>query len=153
MIPIDELDLKILKTLQCQGDISHAKLAELIGASTASCWRRIKALEEKGVLGAVVRLVDPELAGLGLDVMCQVRVKSQEPGSRRNFESFVTGHSEIVECFSMSGEWDYLMRVMVSSVAEYENFIMRELLSHASVAASTSHFALKRIKYTTALPL
>jgi DNA-binding Lrp family transcriptional regulator len=153
MISLDALDLKILQALQREGDISHAKLAETIGASTASCWRRIKVLEDKGVLGPVVRLVNPEAVGLGLDVLCQVRVKSQEPESRKSFEKFIATHNEVVECFSMSGEWDYLMRIMVGSVTDYENFVMRELLAHAAVAASTSHFALKRIKYTTALPL
>jgi len=153
MNSLDALDRRILKILQQEGDISHSKLAESVGASSASCWRRIKALEERGVLHGAVRLVNPETVDLSLDVLCQVRVKSQEPGSRDDFEQFVGNHPEIVECFSMSGEWDYLLRVMVSSVAKYEHFLMRELLAHPSVATSASHFALKRIKYTTALPL
>jgi DNA-binding Lrp family transcriptional regulator len=153
MSSLDALDRKILKVLQKDGDISHSKLAEGVGASTASCWRRIKALEERGVLCAAVRLVNPETVDLSLDVLCQVRVKSQEPNSRDDFERFVDSHPEIVECFSMSGEWDYLLRVMVGSVGKYEHFLMRELLAHPAVATSASHFALKRIKYTTALPL
>ena len=150
---LDAIDRKILEILQREGDISHAALAERVGASSASCWRRIKALEGAGVLGPVVRLVRPEGVGRGVDVICHARMKSHDLDRRREFETFVQQHPEIVECFSMSGEWDYLLRVVVGDVTDYEHFLMRELLAHPSVATASSHFALSRVKHTTALPV
>ncbi len=150
---MDAIDRKILEVLQRRGDVSHAVLADLVGASTASCWRRIKALESAGILGSCVRLVNAEAIGRGVNVVCHVRMKSHEQRRRKDFEDFVERHSEIMECFSMTGEWDYLLRVVVGDVADYERFLMRELLAHSSVGTASSHFALARVKYTTALPL
>lgn len=150
---LDALDRKILRLLQRQADISHADLALEVAASQASCWRRVKALEAAGILREHVRLVDPYAVGRGLDVVCQVRMKSHEPSARKSFEELVLAHDQIMECLSMSGEWDYLLRVVVADVREYELFLMSQLLSHPSIAASASHFALKRVKYTTSIPL
>lgn len=150
---LDSLDKRILRVLQRRGDISHAELAQEVAASPASCWRRVRALEEAGVLREQVRLVDPFAVGRGLDVICQVRMKSHEPEARESFERLVQGHDRVMECLSMSGEWDYLLRVVVSDVREYEDFLMRELLGHPSVANSASQFALKRVKYTTTIPV
>lgn len=150
---LDPLDRRILKVLQTRADISQADLALEVAASPASCWRRVKALEAAGVLKEHVRLVDPYAVGRGLDVICQVRMKSHAPNARGDFERFVQDHDQIMECLSMSGEWDYLLRVVVGDVREYETFLMGELLGHTSVATSASHFALKRVKYTTSIPL
>lgn len=150
---IDALDRKILRVLQEQGDISQAELAQKVAASPASCWRRIRAMEEAGVLRETVRLVDPVVVGRGLDVICQVRMKSHERGAREKFEQFIQGHEKVLECHSMSGEWDYIVRVVVGDVREYEKFLMDELLGQDAVATSASHFSLKRVKYTTALPI
>lgn len=105
------------------------------------------------MLGAAVRLVDPALVGRGVSVMLQVRMKSHAGGARQAFETFVANRPEIMECYSMSGEWDYLMRIVAADVADYERFLMRELLSQPNVATSASHFALNQVKYTTALPI
>lgn len=150
---LDALDRKILGVLQRRADISHAELAQEVAASQASCWRRVKALEAGGVLRSQVWLVDPFAVARGLDVVCQVRMKSHERDARSRFEAFVQDHDQIMECLSMSGEWDYLLRVVVGDVREYETFLMGQLLGHPSVATSASHFALKRVKYTTALPV
>ena len=150
---LDALDRRILRVLQRHGDISQAELAQRVAASPASCWRRIKALEARGILRDHVRLVDPFAVGCGLDVTCQVRMKSHEPSARAEFEAFIQKHDQIMECLSMSGEWDYLLRVVVGDVREYEAFLMGQLLAHPSVAASASHFALKRVKYTTSMPV
>lgn len=149
----DALDRRILRVLQTRADISHADLAQEVSASQASCWRRVKALEGAGVLKNHVRLVDPYSVGRGLDVVCQVRMKSHEPGARKSFEDFVQAHDQIMECLSMSGEWDYLLRIVVGDVREYEALLMGELLAHPSIATSASHFALKRVKYTTSIPV
>ena len=152
-IELDTVDRQILQVLQRQADISHAALSEKVGASSASCWRRIKALEAAGVLGKTVRLVEPEAVGRGLNVFCQVRMKSHDPIARRDFERFVESHDEVLECYSMSGEWDYLLRVVAGDVRDYERFLMHGILTHEAVANSSSHFALKSVKYTTALPV
>lgn len=149
----DQVDRSILRVLQSEGDISHAALAEKVGASTASCWRRIRALEEAGVLGRTVRLVDPRKVGRGLNVFCQIRMKSHDVAAREDFEKFVQTHDEVIECYSMSGEWDYLIRAAVRDVEDYENLLMRGILTHDAVANSSSHFALKSVKYTTELPV
>jgi DNA-binding Lrp family transcriptional regulator len=152
-VQLDAVDRKILKALQNKGDASHSELAEQVGASSASCWRRIKALEAAGVLGRTVRLVDPESVGRGLNVFCQVRMKSHDPVARRDFERFIESHDAMLECYSMSGEWDYLIRVVVADVRDYERLLMHGILTHEAVANSSSHFALKRVKYTTELPV
>ena len=150
---LDDVDRRILRFLQQDASISHAALAEAVGSSPASCWRRIKAMEETGVLRAQVRLVDADLVGRGVNVMCQVRMKSHSPNDRQSFEAFLNTKPEVMEAHSMSGEWDYLLRIVAEDVAGYERFLMRDLLNHANVATAASHFALSQVKYTTALPV
>lgn len=150
---MDEIDRRIVRELQADAGVSHAALAEKVGASPTSCWRRIRALEEAGVLRGAVRLVDPQKVGRGVSVMLQVRAKSHAPDVREAFETYLLGRPEVMECYSMSGEWDYLMRIVVADVADYERFLMRELLAHPNVATSASHFALSQVKYTTAVPV
>jgi Lrp/AsnC family transcriptional regulator len=150
---LDEIDRKLLRSLQADASLSHAALAELVGASPASCWRRIKALEEAGVLGPLVRLVQPTQVGRGVSVMVQLRMKSHAEAERSAFEAFLRTQQEILECYSMSGEWDYLMRIVVEGVADYERFLMRQILNHPNVANAASHFALSQVKYTTVIPI
>jgi len=152
-IQLDEIDRRILRALQDDASLSHAALAEVIGASPASCWRRIRSLELAGVLTGAVRLVDPVRVGRGVSVMLQVRLKSHASDLRQGFEAFLRARPEIMECHSMSGEWDYLMRIVVEGVADYERFLMRQVLNHPNVATAASHFALSQVKYTTAIPV
>jgi Lrp/AsnC family transcriptional regulator len=152
-VTIDAIDRRILAELQRDGGLSHAELGERVGSSAPSCWRRIKALEAIGLLKGPVRLVDADKLGLGVNVMCHVRMRSHVRENIVAFEDFVRGRPEITECFSMSGEWDYLMRVVVSDVADYQQFLMDVLLGHPSVAGASSHFALSLTKFTTALPV
>ncbi|HEX7741572.1 MAG TPA: Lrp/AsnC family transcriptional regulator [Sphingobium sp.] len=150
---IDAVDRKILAALQQDATLSHAELADRVGASSASCWRRIKALESAGVLTATVRLVDAQKVGRGVNVLCNIRVRSHALEARKSFEQFVDTRPEVVECFSMSGEWDYLLHVVVADVEDYNHFLMMTLLGHPSVAGAASHFALSMTKFTTALPV
>ncbi len=153
MRQLDAIDKRIIATLQADGTVTHNELAERVGASSASCWRRIKVLESAGVLTRTVRLVDPEKIGRGVNVLCNVRMRSHAEEERGSFERFVQTRPEIIECFSMSGDWDYLMRIVVADVADYNHFLMEILLSHPSVAGASSHFALSLTKYTTELPV
>lgn len=150
---LDPLERRIVELLQEDASLSHAELAERVGSSPASCWRRIRALEESGVLSATVRLVNPERVGRGVNVICNIRVRSHARDVRRPFEEFVRSRPEVMECYSMSGEWDYLLRIVAADVADYERFLMNTLLDHPSVGAAASHFALSTTKYTTALPV
>lgn len=150
---LDLVDRRILALLQEDATLSHVDMAERVGASAASCWRRIKALEASGHLTRTVRLVDPEKVGRGVNVLCNVRMRSHAKAARDAFESFVRARPEIVETFSMSGDWDYLLRIVVADVADYNSFLMGTLLGHPSVAGASSHFALELTKYTTALPV
>ena len=150
---MDQIDRRILKVLQTRAGVSNAELAQAVGSSSAACWRRVKALEETGTIGATVRLLDPASVGVNLEVICQVRMRSHDREARAAFEAFTVRHDHIMQCYSMSGEWDYLLRVVATSMADYERFLMRELLSHEAVATSASHFALSTVKNTTALPL
>lgn len=153
IIDFDELDRRILIELQRDGSQSNAELADRVGSSGPSCWRRIKLLQEAGVLSKNVWLVDPSRIGQGVNVICSIRTKSHSAEHTHAFEAFVRAQGRIIECLSMSGEWDYQVRVVATDVADYEAFLMQTLLKHESVAGASSHFALKVIKYETAIPL
>jgi DNA-binding Lrp family transcriptional regulator len=149
----DPVDRRIVRELQRDASLSHAALGEKVGASAASVWRRVRALEKAGVLGRTVRLADPAAIGRAVNVLCQVRMNRQTVGDRAGFEEFIQAREEIVECYAMSGEWDYLLRIAVRDVADYDRFIMRGVLAHPSVANAASNFALRQVKYTTAIPV
>jgi Lrp/AsnC family transcriptional regulator len=152
-VTLDDIDRRILVELQKDGSLSHSELAERVGSSGPSCWRRIKALETSGLLKKSVRLVDAELLGCGVNVLCNIRMRSHSRESLTSFEEFVASREEVMECFSMSGDWDYLLRVVASDVTDYEQFLMHTLLGHPSVANASSHFVLSIKKYTTGFPI
>jgi Lrp/AsnC family transcriptional regulator len=150
---LDAIDRRIVRELQRDAGISQAALAEKVGASAASVWRRVRGLEERGVLGRTVRLADAKALDRSVNVLCQVRMTRQTVEARADFEKFIEGREEIVECYAMSGEWDYLLRIAVRDVADYDRFIMRGVLAHPSVANAASNFALRQVKYTTEIPV
>ena len=150
---LDEIDRRIVRALQRDASLSQAALAENVGASPASVWRRIRNLERAGVLGASVRLADPGKLGRAVNVLCQVRMHRQTMDDRAEFEAFIGAREEIVECYAMSGEWDYLLRIAVKDVADYDRFIRQGVLAHPSVANAASNFALRQVKYTTEIPV
>ncbi len=153
IIHLDAMDRRIVQSLQTDASLSHADLAERVGSSPASVWRRVKALEAAGVLGQTVRLVDAERVGRGVNVLCNVRMRSHSREARSTFEAFVRDRPEILECFSMSGDWDYLIRVVAADVSDYEQFLMRTLLEHPAVGGASSHFVLSLTKHTTVIPV
>jgi len=150
---LDEIDRRIIRELQRDATLSHAALAELVGSSAASVWRRVRVLEKEGVLGPSVRLANAERLDRSVNVLCQVRMTRQTVEARSEFEDFIQARPEIVECYAMSGEWDYLLRIAVRDVADYDRFIMRGVLAHPSVANAASNFALRQVKYTTEIPV
>jgi Lrp/AsnC family transcriptional regulator len=150
---IDQVDRRIIRELQRDAGLSHAALAEKVGASPASVWRRVRSLELAGVLGKTVRLADAHALERSVNVLCQVRMTRQTTSARADFEEFIQSREEIVECYAMSGEWDYLLRIAVRDVADYDRFVMRGVLAHPSVANAASNFALRQVKYTTEIPV
>jgi DNA-binding Lrp family transcriptional regulator len=142
---LNAVDRRIVRELQRDASLSHAALAERVGASAASVWRR--------VLGRTVRLADAHALGRSVNVLCQVRMTRQTVSARAEFEAFIQSREEIVECYAMSGEWDYLLRIAVKDVADYDRFVMRGVLAHPSVANAASNFALRQVKYTTEIPV
>ncbi|MBX3562284.1 MAG: Lrp/AsnC family transcriptional regulator [Sphingomonas sp.] len=150
---MDAVDRRIVRALQRDASLSHAALAETVGASAASVWRRVRNLEKEQVLGPSVRLASAERLGRSVNVMCQVRMTRQTMDARDEFERFIAGREEIVECYAMSGEWDYLLRIAVKDVADYDRFIRQGVLAHPSVANAASNFALRQVKYTTEIPV
>lgn len=153
MTQVDTMDRKILKALQRNGALSNQELAEQVGSSAASCWRRVKGLQEAGILGPAVRIVNPAKLGRGLDVFCQIRMKSQGRAMRAAFEEFIDTQVDVVECYSISGDWDYLLHIVAQDVADYERVLMRGILDHDAIASSSSIFVLRRVKHTTAVPV
>lgn len=152
-VTLDRIDRRLLSELQRNAALSHAELAERVGSSAASVWRRIKALEASGLLLQPVRLLDPSALGYGVNVLCNIRIRNHTRDVRAGFEAFVNDRPEVLECFSMSGDWDYLLRIVAIDVPDYERFLREILLEHPAVGGASSHFALSMTKYATALPL
>lgn len=149
---LDEVSLKILDILQKQADISNAELAERVGLSVSPCWRRVTEMREKGVIRGSVMLVDPESLGLEVNVFVHVTLKHQDKHSLEEFTDTVSNRPEVMECYLMTGEADYLLRVVVENLKKYQVFIQECLTQIRSVASIRSSFALSQVKYTTALP-
>ncbi|NWG45187.1 MAG: Lrp/AsnC family transcriptional regulator [Alphaproteobacteria bacterium] len=150
---LDAIDRQILAALQADASLSHQALAERVGASPTSCWRRIRALEEAGILRKRVALVDGARVDLGVSVLCGIRLKSHSPAARRDIERLVATRPEILEGYAMSGEIDYMLRIVVRDVSAYEQFLTGWLLDNPHIASASSSFALRQIKYETALPV
>jgi Lrp/AsnC family leucine-responsive transcriptional regulator len=165
-IALDKTDRKILSILQEDGRLSNQDVAEQVSLSPSPCLRRIKRLEEEGVIRQYVALLDPDKIGLGLLAYVNVRLEKHSEGSssaaggRRatssphgEFAASVTDWPEVVACYAMTGEMDYLLRVHVEDMDHFSRFMMATLLRHPAVLDVKSSFALQRIKDTTALPL
>lgn len=150
---LDNYDIKILKALQHSSELSMADLGDQVGLSHTPCWRRVKRLEEDGYIQRRVTLLSAEKLGLNVSVHAYITIKSHDEQSLLAFESAVQAVDEIVECYSITGEKDYLLRIVISSVDEYEALLKKTLVHLPNVASVNSVFALKQIKYTTSLPL
>lgn len=157
-IELDKTDRKILSILQSDGRLTNQEVAERVSLSPSPCLRRIKSLEEAGVIRQYVALLDPDKIGLGLLAYVNVRLEkhSSAGGShspRADFAASVANWPEVVACYAMTGEMDYLLRVHVEDMEHFSHFMMETLLKHPAVLDVKSSFALQRIKDTTALPL
>lgn len=149
---MDEIDRKILGLLQEDATLSTAELAEKVGLSTTPCWRRIQILEQEGYITARVALVDREKVNVPLDIFVSVKTNEHSWDWLEKFADTVCSFPEVVELYRMSGDIDYLMRVVVPDMAAYDAFY-KKLIRELQLSDVSSSFAMERIKYTTALPL
>jgi len=152
-IKLDKFDLRILRELQLRADLSVADLGERIGLSHTPCWRRIRRLEDAGVIRARVTLLDPRLLNLDVNVFAQVTLTRHDEETLERFEEAVQDVVEVVECHTLSGDRDFLLRIVVGDVSDYERLLKTRLVHLPGVASVSSTFALKQVKYTTVLPV
>ena len=149
---LDEIDRKILAALQADATIPVAAIAERVGLSATPCWRRIQKLEEAGVIRARVAVLDPEKLRVGVTVFVSGRTNQHDLAWLEKFAQAVHDFPEVVEFYRMSGDVDYLLRIVVPDIAAYDA-VYKRLIARVPLADVSSAFAMERIKYTTALPL
>ncbi len=150
---LSRADSRLLDALQRDVTPSQNELADLAGMSRTSCWRRIREFEESGVIERQVALLNPRKLGFQIHVMLAVAMVEHTNANRDSFETHVESLPEVTECYSVSGERDYVLQVVVSDMDVYNDFINTQILHHPAVRSASSTFILRRVKYSTALPL
>lgn len=149
---MDDIDRKILSCLQEDTSLPVGEIAERVGLSATPCWRRIRNLEESGVIQQRVALLNPEKLNLGVTVFVGVKTSQHNYEWLEQFAKAVASIDEVVEFYRMSGDTDYLLRIVVPDIAGYDA-VYKRLIQTADLSDVSSSFAMERIKFTTALPL
>jgi DNA-binding Lrp family transcriptional regulator len=150
---LDAIDRRILEVLQTDASITNVELARRVHLSPSPCLARVKALESAGVIRRYVALADPLMLGLSLNVFIQVSLEKQVEAELERFQQAMAAYPEVMECYLMTGDADYLLRVVVPDMRGLERFIVSHLSRIPGVKNIRSGFALKQVKYQTALPL
>ncbi len=150
---LSRADHHLLAELQRDTTRNQSELAELVGMSRTSCWRRIRDFEDAGVIDRQVALLNPKKAGFNLEVLLFVAMTEHSDENRESFERHVSLLPEVMECFSVSGDRDYLLQVIAKDMESYNQFLNAQILRHKAVQSASSTFVLRRVKYSTALPL
>lgn len=150
---LDNYDRHILRVLQQDGRISNQQLAEEVGLSTAACWRRVRALEESGVLQQYTALVDPQKLNYGLCVFLLVSLSRHNKEYAIEFEEAVRNCPEVLQCYAVTGNADFVLRVIIPDMATYDNFLTEKIFSLPGVSQVKSNFALREVKNDTAIPV
>ena len=150
---LDDIDIRILAALQEDGRLTNVELAKRVNLSPSPCLARVKALERSGLISAYVALCDPLALGLSVNVFISVSLERQGKDALEGFEQRIADHPEVMECYLMTGASDYLLRVLVPDMKSLERFIVDHLAKIPGVANIRSSFALKQVRYKTALPL
>ncbi len=153
MISLTSADYRLLKALQNDATVGQIDLADRSGLSRTSVWRRIRELEESGLIEGRVALLNPKALGLQIHVLLSVSMVEHSDHIRMEFETHVEGLPEVMECFSVSGDRDYVLQIVSPDMDSFNDFLNKKILHHPSVHSASSSFALRRVKYTTALPL
>jgi len=146
-------DRRLLDALQIDATRSQVELAELAGMSRTSCWRRIRDFEEAGLIERQVAILNPNLAGFQIQVLLAVAMIEHTDDNRHDFERHVQSLPEVTECYSVSGERDYVLQVVVRDMAAYNDFLNGQILKHPAVRSASSTFVLRRVKFTTRMVL
>ncbi len=149
---LDEMDIKILALLQEDCTRPVAEIGKEVGLSTTPCWRRIQKLEDAGVIQGRVALLDPHKVNAGVTVIVSIKTDQHSVGWLERFHGAVADFPEVVQFYRMSGDIDYLLRVVVPDIEAYDRFY-KKLIERIEIAKVSSAFAMEQIKYTTALPL
>ena len=152
-VAIDATDARILEALQADAKLTNVELAARVHLSPSPCLARVRRLEEAGLISKYVALLDPLRLGLSVSVFIQIRLEKQVERALEVFEAAVARYPEVMECYLMTGDADYLIRVVVPDVPALERFIVDELSKIPGVANIRSSFALKQVKYKTVLPI
>ena len=152
-INLDVIDLRILAELQADGALSNVALARRVHLSPSPCLMRVKALESSGVIQRYVALANAAALGLGLNVFINISLNEQSRQALATFEQRIAEHDAAMECYLMTGDSDYLIRVVVRDMADLEKFILEQLTPIPGIEKIRSSFALKQVRYKTALPL
>ena len=150
---LDTTDRRILEVLQNDARIANVDLARQVNLSPSPCLRRVRRLEEDGYVRGYVSLLDPAAIGLPVSVFVQVSLEKQVVDALDEFERRIVSHSEVMECYLMTGDSDYLLRVVAPDIAAFQRFMLDHLTRIPGVASIKSSFALKQVSYRTALPL
>src|SRR5579872_4291314 len=146
------VDMRILNELQNDGRITNAELADRVGLSPSPCLRRVRQMEAAGIIRGYVALVEPEAFGLTVTAFVRVRLNQQDDRHLATFEAAIGEFPEVMECYLMSGESDYQLRVLVRSLSDFEDFLRKKLTRIPGISEVTSSFALRPVAYRTALP-
>jgi Lrp/AsnC family transcriptional regulator len=149
----DVVDLRILAVLQQDASLSNAQLAARVGLSPSPCWRRVRRLERDGVIRGTVALLDLDKLGMGIVVFASVKLSGHGRQALPEFESAIREYPEVLECYTVTGEVDFILRIVTQDMHTYEDFLRHHLLQMPTVAEVHSTIALTQVKYTTALPL
>ncbi|NCF74696.1 MAG: winged helix-turn-helix transcriptional regulator [Gammaproteobacteria bacterium] len=150
---LSRTDRLLLNELQRDATRNQSELAELVGMSRTSCWRRIRDFEEAGLIERQVALLNPKIAGFNIQVLLLVAMTEHTDENRQSFERHVSLLPEVTECFSVSGDRDYVLHVVVKDMDTYNEFLNSQVLKHSAVRSASSTFVLRRVKYSTVLPL
>ena len=150
---LDTLDLRILAELQADGSLSNVELARRVHLSPSPCLARVKALEAAGVIQRYVALANAAALGLGLNVFINISLKTQSKEALAAFEQSIAEHDQVMECYLMTGDSDYLIRVAVADISALERFILDRLTPIPGIEKIRTSFTLKQVRYKTALPL
>ncbi|MCX7202357.1 MAG: Lrp/AsnC family transcriptional regulator [Burkholderiales bacterium] len=152
-MPLDTTDLAILSELQRDGSLTNVELARRVHLSPSPCLARVRALERSGAIRRYVALVDPEAIGLGVSVFISISLREQNTATLAEFERQIGALEEVMECYLMTGDADYLLRVVVPDIRALERLILERLSPIAGVEKIRSSLTLKQVRYKTALPL
>ena len=152
-IELDEADRRILREIQARPELTMRELAERVGLSHTPCWRRLRRMMEAGVIGERRHIVDAAAAGFEVTVFCFVRIKEHRRERLREFEQAAREVPEIVQCWSISGEYDYILQVIARNVPEYDQTVKDAIVELPNVASINTSFTLSRVKATPLVPI